>query len=264
MPSNGFIDAHCHIDTILEWTHGSVEDLFNTMEPAPEAIIHVACDPKDFEWGKNLLEREQINGVNIYGTFGVHPLEAEKFSEDINLKEYLNLPRVVALGEIGLDYHYENFDADLQKMVFLRQLEIGFELKKNFVFHLREAERDAFEILQSIDNKDIKAHIHCYTGTPDFVEKVLSLKGQYYFGFTGAVTFNKTETIRDAAKLVSLNRILLETDAPYLAPVPFRGKTCTPAMIPKIAEVLAAIKGISIDEVFKACRENTMKFLNIC
>ncbi|MCL2282505.1 MAG: TatD family hydrolase [Fibromonadales bacterium] len=258
-----FIDTHCHIDTILEWTKESVETLFT--DPAPEAIVHVACDPNDFNWGKEFLAKKSINDVKIYGAFGVHPLEADKYSEqaELGILEGLTLPNTLALGEIGLDYHYKEYDAPLQKKVFLRQLEIGLKAGLPFVFHLREAEDDAFEILRQIDGENIKAHIHCYTGTPGFAQKVLSLKGNYFFGFTGAVTFDKTATIRKAAAAIPLNKILLETDAPYLAPVPFRGKACTPSMIPQIAQVLANIKNVSIDEIFKACRENTGRMYGI-
>jgi len=260
-----FIDTHCHIDTILERTGGTAEALFEQMNPAPEAIVHIACNPNDFDWGKELLLKKALNGVKIYGAFGVHPLEVDKFSPQAEdgILEGLKLPNALALGEIGLDYHYEKFNADLQKKVFLRQLEIGLELKSNFVFHLREAEVDAFEILQKIDGENIKAHIHCYTGTAEFAEKVLSLKGTYFFGFTGAVTFDKTISIREAAKAIPASKILLETDAPYLAPVPFRGKTCTPAMIPNIAQVLANVKEIPLEDLLKICRENTNKMYGI-
>jgi TatD DNase family protein len=260
-----FIDTHCHIDTILERTGGTTEALLEQLNPAPEAIVHIACDPEDFDWGKEFLLKKALSGIKIYGAFGVHPLVAEKFNQQAEegILNGLKLPNVLALGEIGLDYHYEKYNADLQKKVFLRQLEMGLELKSNFVFHLREAEDDAFEILQKIDGENIKAHIHCYTGTAEFAEKVLSLKGTYFFGFTGALTFDKTITIREAAKAIPSNRILLETDAPYLAPVPFRGKTCTPAMIPNIAQVLANIKEISLDDLLKICRENTNEMYGI-
>jgi len=260
-----FIDTHCHIDTILERTGGTAEALFEQMNPAPEAIVHIACNPSDFGWGKELLQKKTLNGVKIYGAFGVHPLEADKFSlqAEEGILDGLKLPNALALGEIGLDYHYEKFNADLQKKVFLRQLEMGLELKSKFVFHLREAEDDAFEILQKIDGENIKAHIHCYTGTAEFAEKVLSLKGTYFFGFTGAVTFDKTISIREAAKAIPASKILLETDAPYLAPVPFRGKTCTPAMIPNIAQVLANVKEMPLDDLLKICRENTNKMYGI-
>ncbi|MCL1957274.1 MAG: TatD family hydrolase [Fibromonadales bacterium] len=260
-----FIDTHCHIDTILERTGETAEALFEQLNPAPEAIVHIACDPDDFEWGKEFLQKKALNGIKIYGAFGVHPLAAELFNQkaEEGILEGLKLPNVLAFGEIGLDYHYEKYNADMQKKVFLRQLEMGLELKSNFVFHLREAEDDAFEILQKIDGENIKAHIHCYTGTAEFAKKVLSLKGTYFFGFTGAVTFDKTITIKEAAKAIPANRILLETDAPYLAPVPFRGKTCTPAMIPNIAQVLSNIKEIPLDDLFKICRENTNKMYGI-
>jgi TatD DNase family protein len=254
-----FIDTHCHIDTILERTGGEAEALLEQMNPAPEAIIHIACNPNDFNWGKEFLLKKTLSGIKIYGVFGVHPLEAKEFNQQAEegILDGLKLSNALALGEIGLDYHYEKYNADLQKKVFLKQLEIGLKLKSNFVFHLREAEKDAFEILQKIDNENIKAHIHCYTGTANFAENILSLKGTYFFGFTGAVTFDKTATIREAAGLIPLNRILLETDSPYLAPVPFRGKICTPAMIPHIAQVMASVKGVSQDKMLEICRENT-------
>ena len=239
--------------------------MFEQMKPAPEAIIHVACDPDDFNWGKEFLLKKTLCGIKIYGAFGVHPQVAEKFSPqaEIGILEGSKLPNALAIGEIGLDYHYEKHSADLQKKIFLKQLEMGLELKRSFVLHLRDAEQDAFEILQKIDGENIKAHIHCYTGTADFAEKVLSLKGNYFFGFTGAVTFDKTASIREAASLIPLNKILLETDAPYLAPVPFRGKTCTPAMIPNTAQVLANIKKIPLSDLLKVCRENTNKMYGI-
>jgi len=260
-----FIDTHCHIDTILEKIGGTVEVLFEQMDPVPEAIVHIACDPMDFNWGKEFLLRKSINGVEIYGAFGVHPLNAKKFCEqaETEIYECLKLPNALALGEIGLDYHYPDYSSDLQKRVFLKQIEMGLKLNKPFVFHTREAEDDTFEILQKIDSEKVRAHIHCYTGTASFAQKVLSLKGTYFFGFTGAITFNKTATIREVAATIPLNRILLETDAPYLAPVPFRGKVCTSAMIPNIAQVLASVKNISLDVLFKACRENTERMYGI-
>jgi len=260
-----FIDTHCHIDTILEKTGGTSEVLFEQITPELEAIVHIACDPRDFAWGREFLLRKDINGVKIYGAFGVHPLNAEKFCEqaEAEIFECLKLPNALALGEIGLDYHYPNYSPDLQKKVFARQLEMGLKLNKPFVFHTREAEDDTFEILQKIDSENVKAHIHCYTGSASFAQKILALKGTYFFGFTGAVTFNKTATIREAAAAIPLDKILLETDAPYLAPVPFRGKVCTPAMIPNTAQVLAGIKNISLDDLFKACRQNTAMMYGI-
>jgi TatD DNase family protein len=260
-----FIDTHCHIDTILEKAKDSIEDLFKQIDPAPEAIVHVACDPKDFIWGKEFLQRETISGIKIYGAFGVHPLNAKSYCEqaEAEIFECLKLPNALALGEIGLDYHYPDYSSDLQKKVFLRQIEIGLKLNKPFVFHTREAEDDTFEILKIIDSENVKAHIHCYTGTASFAQKVLSLKGTYFFGFTGAITFDKTATIKEAAATIPLNKILLETDAPYLAPVPFRGKICTPAMIPSIADVLAKIKGITLDDLLKTCRENTGRMYGV-
>jgi TatD DNase family protein len=263
---SSFIDTHCHIDTILEKTGGTAEAVFEQMKPAPEAIVHVACDAKDLKWGKELLLKKEINGIKIYGAFGVHPLHVNNFSEQAEAEtlECLKQPNAVAIGEIGLDYHYPGYNADLQKKVFLRQLETGLKTGKPFVFHIRDAENDAFEILKQIDSETFKAHIHCYTGAPDFAKKVLSLKGTYFFGVTGALTYNKTETIRESVRVIPLNRLLLETDAPYLTPVPFRGKTHSlPSMIPYTAQVLADVRGITLEELFKACRENTRAMYGI-
>jgi TatD DNase family protein len=125
------------------------------------------------------------------------------------------------------------------------------------VLHLREADDDALAVLRAANLHDTKIHIHCFTGTPEFVEQLLALDAKIFVGFTGIVTFNNAQSVRDAAAIVPIDQILLETDAPYMAPVPFRGKPCHSGYIPFIAEKLAEIKNVPVEELYRHCRENT-------
>ncbi|GHV13180.1 TatD family hydrolase [Fibrobacterales bacterium] len=256
-----YIDTHCHIDSILEKDGISWLELQAKMaslgEP-PEAIINVACEEKDWNFGKNFIEENE----NVYGVFGVHPLYADQYNDEAEarLRIFLVHPKALAIGEIGLDNHYADTapSPSVQQATLRRQLALAQEFNKRIVFHLREAAGDAFEILKEFDNPKVRAHIHCYTDTPEFVEQVLTLKGQYFFGFTGAITYNKTETVREAAKIVPANRLLLETDAPYLTPVPWRGKMSSHSgMIPTIAATIANVRGESLDILMAQCRQNT-------
>jgi len=179
------------------------------------------------------------------------------------LRYYLGLSKTVACGEIGLDYHYEGPAHATQKIIFDRQLRIGLEMKKPIVLHLREADEDSLSILRKAPLSGAKIHVHCYTGSPEFVMELLQLPAQVFIGFTGIITFKNAQNVRDAAKIVPLHQLLLETDAPYLAPVPYTGKPAHSGMIPIIAEQIATIKEISLDNLMNACRENTRSFYGI-
>lgn len=253
---NSFIDSHCHIDTYEEQAHESFEELWAKMESKPEAMIQVACDPQEFEFAKNISEKYDF----IYAAYGIHPQYVKSYSaeqHDHLLKAYLKHPKAVACGEFGLDYHYGIDDHTEQCSLFEKQLEIGLQEQKTMVLHLREAEEDSLSILKNAPIQNQNIHVHCFTGTPDFAEALLSLSPNIYIGFTGIISFKNAENVREAAKRVPLEKLLLETDAPYLAPVPFRGKPAHSGMIPIIAEHLAQVKNVSRDELFQYCRNNT-------
>ncbi len=276
-----FIDTHCHIDSYERHAGESFDALlarfrtssFTTERSTakekaaaakiaqPEAFIHVACDPADFETARALSEKYD----NVYTAYGIHPeyVETETAEDETRLLEYLAHPKCVACGEFGLDYHYGAETKAAQVKLFERHLQLGIESKKPLVLHLREADDDALAVLRAANLHDTKLHIHCFTGTPEFVEQLLALDAKIFVGFTGIVTFNKAQSVRDAAAIVPIDQMLLETDAPYMAPVPFRGKPCHSGYIPFIAEKLAEIKNVPVEELYRHCRENTRKCYGI-
>jgi TatD DNase family protein len=258
---NSFVDTHCHLDTYEEQTQESFESLWAKMEVKPEAMIQVACDPHEFEYAKIMSEKYDF----IYAAYGVHPQYVDSYRPEHEelLKSYLVHPKAVACGEFGLDYHYGAESKEAQCLLFEKELEIGLQKGKPLVLHLREAEKDSLSILRNAPIQNHPIHVHCFTGTPAFAEALLKLSSSIYIGFTGIISFKNAENVRAAAKIVPLERLLLETDAPYLAPVPFRGKPAHSGMIPLIAEHLAQVKNITKEELLSLCRENTRQCYHI-
>ena len=232
-----FIDTHCHLDSYEQHSGETLDALFARLphDPdsnvqAPEAYIHVACDPADFARAQELSEKY----ANVYTAYGIHPeyVLTETAEDEARLQEYLKHPKCIACGEFGLDYHYGSDTKLEQVKLFERHLELGLATQKPLVLHLREADDDALAVLRTANLHDRNVHVHCFTGTPEFVEQLLQLDANIFVGFTGIVTFNNAQNVRDAAALVPLDQMLLETDAPYMAPVPFRGKPCHSGYIP--------------------------------
>ena len=276
-----FIDTHCHIDSYERHAGESFDTLLARFQNAdfandrssakekaaaakiacPEAFIHVACDPADFETARTLSEKYPF----VYTAYGIHPeyVETETAEDEACMMEFLKHPKCVACGEFGLDYHYGAETKAAQVKLFERHLQLGIESGKPLVLHLREAEDDALAVLRTANLHDRKIHVHCFTSTPEFVESLLALDAQIFVGFTGIVTFNNAQNVRDAAAIVPIDQMLLETDAPYMAPVPFRGKPCHSGYIPFIAEKLAEIKNVPVEELYRHCRENTRKCYGI-
>jgi len=265
-----FIDTHCHIDSYEEHSGESFDALLArladpenraTGQELPEAFIHVACNPADFDYARALSEKYG----NVYAAYGIHPeyVETETPEDEARMLECLKHPKCVACGEFGLDYHYGAETRAQQVTLFERHLALGLKSQKPLVFHLREADDDALAVLRNADLRGHKLHIHCFTGYPDFAEKLLALDGEIFIGFTGIITFKNAQNVRDAASLVPPSQILLETDAPYMAPIPYRGKPCHSGLIPFIANKLAEIKQIPVDEIYRVCRENTRRCYGI-
>ena len=264
-----FIDTHCHIDTYEEQAKEPFEALLARLDAGdfqkPEAFVHVACNPADFEYAKELSERYPF----VYTAYGIHPeyVLTETAEDESKLKEYLKHPKCIACGEFGLDYHYDREHREQQVELFKRHLDIALESGKPLVLHLREADEDTLAVLNAADLRDKNIHVHCFTGSPVFVEQLLELgsskKANLFVGFTGILTFKNAQNVRDAAAKVPLDQLLLETDAPYLAPVPHRGKPCHSGYIPYIAEALAQIKNVTVVELYRLCRENTRRCYGI-
>jgi TatD DNase family protein len=199
----------------------------------------------------------------VYASVGIHPHEVEKLTEtDMDtLKEYAKNPKVKAIGEIGLDYYYDFSPRDIQKKWFARQVDIARELKMPVIIHDRDAHKDCMDILRGHSIEEVGGVFHCYAGSVEMAREILDWG--MYIAFGGSLTFKKSVRPVEVAKYVPLDRIVIETDCPYLTPEPHRGKRNSSLYIHYVAEKLAQIKGISVEEVENATLANAKECFNI-
>ena len=257
-----FIDTHCHLDMILAKLGLADYGAFAAAcLPADfGGCITISCDPDSIAGTTALLSESRV-----YGAFGIHPHDAKSYGPELEarLQAALTHPKALAWGKIGLDYHYDFSPREIQRDAFARQIRQGVALGKPLIIHTREAEADTLEILAAEAPREWKIHVHCFTSSPAMAEKLLAGFPNLCLGFTGIVTFKNALELQDVAKATPLDRLLLETDGPYLAPIPHRGKPAHPGHIPLIAAKIAEIKGIEVGAVFGAARENTRKIYGI-
>jgi len=239
------VDSHCHLD--FEDFQGDLEGILKRSEEAGVDTLLTICTQLS-KFQQVLAIAEQY--PNIYCTAGVHPHSAE--SEDlINIDQLIKLtdhPKVVGIGEGGLDYHYDYAPKDIQKEQFVRQITAARQTQLPLVIHSRNADEDMIHILENEIGKGAFPFIlHCFSSDQKLAEIGVKLGG--YVSFSGILTFKKSDDIRQIAKLIPMDRLLVETDAPYLSPQPFRGKRCEPAYVKYTAEVLADIKEVPFKDM---------------
>ena len=247
------IDSHCHLDN-----KAFAADQDAAIERALQAgvkhllAIGTGDGPPDIESALRLAERHPF----MRATVGVHPHDAAKATPEtfVRLRELTRHPTVVAFGEIGLDYHYDFSPRDVQQAVFIQQMEIASEAKLPLIIHTREAWPDTFALIEKHWPESQGGVFHCFSGGPEEMHRAVSLG--FHLGFGGVLTFPKSDAVREAARLAPSGRLLVETDAPYLAPVPFRGKRCEPAHVMHSAQKLAEIRGLSLEDVDRLTTEN--------
>jgi TatD DNase family protein len=199
--------------------------------------------------------------ANVFATVGVHPHDAAS-ATDADLEELAQLgrhPRVVAIGEVGLDYHYDHSPRDVQARILRRMIALAREVKKPIVIHTRSAPADTLAILEEEKARDVGGIIHCFSEDRPFAERALSL--DFDLSFSGILTFRNADNIREAARFAPADRILVETDSPFLAPVPLRGKTCEPAYIVHTARFLAELRGTTSEAVARETTANVVRRL---
>lgn len=219
-------------------------------------ILAIGCTVDD--------SREQLNLAQRYGfihaAVGIHPENVAELQPDWleRIEAMLNEPKAAALGEIGLDYHYEGFDRALQHEVFIKQLELAQRLDKPVVIHSRDACEDTMNILKKYRPCGV---MHCFSGSAETAREVVGLG--MYVGFTGVLTFKNSKKAWAACEAVPIDRLLLETDCPYMAPVPHRGERCDSSMIKYTAAKMAEIKGVSADEMIEICAANGRRLFGI-
>lgn len=246
------IDTHSHINMIEGISLDEV--IKNANDSGVEKIILPSAYPKDIE---KIMEITSIYD-NVYGLLGVHPSEVKDWSDDLidKIKEYSKNPKIVGIGEIGLDYYWDKSFNELQKEVFIKQIKLANELDLPISIHDREAHKDTFDILKEY-NKSSKIVMHCFSGSVEFARECI--KEGWYLALGGVVTFKNAIKMKEVAVEIPLDKLLLETDAPYLTPVPFRGKENQPAYTKFVAEEIAKLRGITFKEVDKVTTENALK-----
>ncbi len=200
---------------------------------------------------------------NIYATVGMHPHDAKDFGPEIleQLRQLAFDPKVVAVGETGLDYFYDHSPHDVQRRVFARFIHMARETELPIVVHERDAASDCAELLRSEGEGDLCGVIHCFTGTYEAARTYLDLG--FYVSFTGIITFKNAAVLRDVVRRLPLERMLIETDSPYLTPVPHRGKRNEPAYVRLVAEALAGVKGVQLEHVARVTANNTRQLFRI-
>ncbi len=245
------IETHCHLDYL---NHRPLDDIISDAQAkGVQKIITIGVSPNALA---NVFALSQTYH-NVYGALGVHPHDSKDYNLDADrfIQQHLDNKKIVAIGEIGLDYHYNLSDKNTQIKVFSQQLEMASKHNMPIVVHTRDADSDTQELLlKYAPNLPAKGVIHSFTSGKALAKSALDLG--FYIGINGIVTFNKAENVQDIARYIPLDRLLLETDSPYLTPVPYRGKDNEPMYIPFIAEKIAELKGIEVEALLKQAYTN--------
>lgn len=242
-----YIDTHCHV---FSEYYDDIEKVIS--ECKDNNVNRIIVNGCDIVSNKDVLELVNKYDI-IYGAIGFHPTELDDFNDEYFsfLEENINNSKIVAVGEIGLDYHYDDTDREKQIMVFRKQLDIAQKYNKPIIVHSRDSIQDTYNILKEYN---LKGSIHCFSGSVEMAREFIKLG--YKIGIGGIITYKNAKTIKEVVKDTDLAYILLETDSPYLAPVPHRGEDNNPKYIPIIADEIASIKGTSSLDIARVTTAN--------
>ncbi len=252
-----YVDSHAHID-FSSYQPQEIETLVERARAAGvETIIHIASGEgtRSMEGANALVERFH----DVYAAIGIHPHDA-KLVDDVVIqraREIASHPKILAIGEIGLDFHYHHSPKEQQIEGLRRFIRLAKELHKPVVIHDREAHEELLKIIQEEEAGEVGGVFHCFSGDYEFGKKVL--EENFLVSFTGIVTFKKAGEMQDAAQRLPLGKMLIETDAPYLTPEPFRGKRNEPAYVSYVAKKIAELKNISVEEVARVTTLNAQR-----
>tara|TARA_B100001173_G_scaffold286086_1_gene273488 strand:+ start:3595 stop:4356 length:762 start_codon:yes stop_codon:yes gene_type:complete len=249
------IDSHCHLDH--EPMFSDLKNVINrSKESGLEKILSICTTNDSF---KKILEIVKFDPI-IYGTFGIHPHETDKNKTSKNeiIKNVNSNQKIIAIGESGLDFYYNHSSKDQQISSFKSHIEASIELNVPIIVHSRNAEKETYDVLNSYKNSKPKILMHCFTGSTEFAYKLLTLGS--YFSASGIITFKNSTDLQDTFKLIPNDKLLIETDSPYLAPVPLRGKKNEPSYIKHTLEKLAILKNTEVNKMKKitSCNFNLL------
>ncbi len=241
-----WVDTHCHV-TYEDIPGGANAALITAREAGVKRMITIGTDLKTSKAAIDLA----ASNDDVWATVGLHPHDAKNGLD--GLHELISQPRVVAIGECGLDFFYDHSDRVVQREIFAAQIALAHQHELSLVIHTRDAWDETFDILQSCGVPE-RTIFHCFTGSSVEAKKCLDIGA--YLSFSGIVTFKKAQDIRDAAKICHPEKMLVETDSPFLAPVPHRGKPNQPAFLVEVGACLAEIRNVSIDEIARQTTQN--------
>ena len=253
-------DSHCHLD--YPNLYNQLDAVVNRAEQNQVKYLLTICTTlESFERIKLIIKKYK----NIYGTFGIHPHESNKYPQVdskfiSNIKKQHN--KIIGIGETGLDYYYNHSDKKSQRKSFIEHISAASELNIPIIVHSRNAEVDTYEILKSeISNSNLKVLIHCFTGSKDFAKKLLDLN--CFISVSGIITFKKSIELADTVSSIPIENLLIETDSPYLAPLPYRGKDNEPSYIIHTLKKLSQIKNLSSESIMTNTSNNFIKLFNL-
>lgn len=252
------IETHCHLDYLKNEPLGEI--LKKSQEAGVEKVITIAVEPDNFDKAREI----SLANENVYYTQGIHPHDAKLATEEAFgvIEGRCSEEKMVAVGEIGLDYHYDNSPREKQIEVFKRQLDIATRLDKPVVIHSRDADEDMAKVLKEMAPRlKRKGVIHSFTSSLELAQTALDLG--FYLGFNGIITFKKAQEVRDAVAMAPLDRILTETDSPFLSPVPHRGRENAPYRLPHILEKIAEIKEVEVEKIAASAYLNATDLFRI-
>lgn len=256
-------DSHCHLDTDA-FDADRDEVLARAVAAHVRGIVVPATDVASCDSTAALVARcAGRDDIEVYGTVGVHPHEARHLDDDglAHIERLSHLPRIVAIGETGLDYHYDFSPPEVQRASLRAQVRLAVRRAMPLVLHCRNAESDLLDIVEAEGGRSCGGVVHCFTGTWETAERFLALG--FYLGFTGIITFRNAEALRDVVRRVPIDRLLIETDSPYLAPIPHRGKRNEPAHVALVAETVGPLHGLSAAEAARVAEANTRRCFNL-
>lgn len=251
-------DTHAHYDDEA-FNEDRAVLLQSLSEHGIEAVVNVGAS---IQTTKNTLELMKKYPF-VYGAVGVHPSETEELSEDLMtwLKAVAQEPKVVAIGEIGLDYHWDEPARDVQKKWFVRQLELAREVKLPIIIHSRDAAQDTLDVMKAEHAEEIGGVIHCFSYGVEMAREYLNMG--FYLGIGGGLTFTNAKKLKEVVEYMPLDRIVLETDCPYLSPVPNRGKRNSSLNLPYVVEAIADLKQVTPEEVIAVTNRNAKAMYRI-
>jgi TatD DNase family protein len=239
-----WFDTHAHISD-RDFDEDRTEAIERAFSAGVTRFVNIGCTRK---WALDTLRLvEEYEG--IYGTVGLHPHDAKSMTDDFmeDMKQWAAHPKIMAIGEIGLDFHYDHSPRDVQRQVFRSMIRLAREMAMPITVHDREAHQECFDILTEEDGWANGGIYHCYSGSAEMAAEIV--KKGFYISFSGVVTFKNADKLRRAAAAVPLDRLLIETDCPYLSPHPYRGKRNEPAHVVETGKSLAELRGVSTEEM---------------